>query len=73
MMLSEINAYLAANKRVCMADLVNRFSAPPEALRGMIAMLLAKKRIIRLETQNDCSGCTKCDPDRLEIYEWCGS
>lgn len=72
MMLSDLNRYFSQNKRVCMSDLVNKFNASPEALRGMIDMLVAKKRIVRLAAKSDCSGCTQCDPDRLEVYEWSG-
>lgn len=72
MLLSELNAYFADHRRVCMSDLVNRFNTTPEALRGMLDMLLAKNRIIRTGGETNCSGCTKCDPGRLEIYEWRG-
>ncbi|PLX35557.1 MAG: sugar metabolism transcriptional regulator [Hyphomicrobiales bacterium] len=72
MLLSELNAYFASHKRACMSDLVNRFNASPEALRGMLDMLMAKHRIARTAAETNCSGCTKCDPGRLEIYEWRG-
>lgn len=73
MLLSDINAYFVEHRRVCMADLVNKFNASPEALRGMLDMLMSKRRIARIAAETDCSGCTKCDPERLEIYEWLGA
>ena len=72
MLLSELNGYFARHKRVCMADLVNHFNSQPEALRGMLDMLVAKKRIKRVAVQMDCGACSKCDPKLLEIYEWAG-
>lgn len=72
MLLAELNTYFAENRRVCMSDLVNRFNASPQALRGMLDMLMSKKRIARIEVKTDCGGCSKCDPNSLEIYEWQG-
>lgn len=71
-MLSEIRAYIIEHGRVCMADLVNRFDAQPEALRGMLEMLIAKQRIALVQSEMNCGGCAKCDPELLEIYEWRG-
>ncbi len=72
MLLSELNRYFARHERVCMADLVNHFNTSPEAMRGMLDMLAAKKRIKRVMVQIDCGACSKCDPKQLEIYEWTG-
>ncbi len=72
MLLSELNGYFARHKRVCMADLVSHFNASPEAMRGMLDMLIAKKRIKRVRVQIDCGACSRCEPEQLEIYEWTG-
>jgi len=70
MFLSQLNRYFAQHKRVCLADLAVHFDAQPQALRGMLDMLIAKGRIGRVQTPMNCDGCIKCDPERLEIYEW---
>ncbi len=70
MLLSDINRFFATNKRACLADLVNHFGAEPEALVAMLDVLAAKGRIARLTSGSNCGGCTKCDPNRLVIYEW---
>jgi len=70
-MLSDINSYFATHKRACLADLANHFNAEPEAIKPMLALLSAKGRIARVTGSSNCGSCTKCDPDRLVIYEWC--
>ncbi len=70
MLLSQLNAYFAEHKRACMADLAAHFDAQPEALRGMLDLLIAKGRIKRIRAQINCGACSKCDPQQLEIYQW---
>jgi len=70
MLLSQLSAYFARHKRACLADLVAHFEVQPEALRGMLDLLIAKGRIGRVETGFNCAGCSKCDPHQIEIYEW---
>ncbi len=69
MLLSQLSAYFARHKRVCLADLAAHFDVQPEALQGMLELLVAKGRIKRVETPFNCGGCSKCDPHQLEIYE----
>ncbi|WP_133510070.1 FeoC-like transcriptional regulator [Candidatus Thiosymbion oneisti] len=70
MILSELTAYLAERKRASLIDLSHRFGSDPEALRGMLAILERKGRARRLPAGTTCSGCSKCDPASIEIYEW---
>ena len=72
MLVSDLNSYLAERQRVTMADLANRFDASPEALRGMLELLIAKGRVVRDQVGITCNGCTKCDPAAMEIYLWRG-
>ena len=71
MLLSDLNKYFATNKRACLADLANHFDADPDALKAMLDLLTAKKRITPVIDNTKCGGCVRCDPDRLVIYEWC--
>ncbi len=73
MLLSDINRFFAANKRACLADLASHFGAEPDAIMAMLDVLAAKGRITRLTSGSNCDGCTKCDPNRLVIYEWVDS
>lgn len=71
MILSELTAYLAEQKRVALIDLAHRFGSDPQALRGMLSMLERKGRARKLPTGTVCGGgCSKCDPASIEIYEW---
>jgi len=68
MMLRELNAYLAERKRASLTELAEHFGADAAALRGMLAMLIAKKRVERERTT--CGGCVKCGPEQTEVYRW---
>lgn len=71
MILSELTAYLAEQKRASLIDLSHRFGSDPEALRGMLAVLERKGYARRLPAGTTCGGgCSKCDPASIEIYEW---
>ncbi|MEZ5839214.1 MAG: FeoC-like transcriptional regulator [Hyphomicrobiales bacterium] len=70
MLVRDLNTYLAERGRASMADLIARFGASPDALRGMLGLLIAKGRVVREDSQTKCTGCTKCSTDSLEIYRW---
>lgn len=71
MILSEVRKYLAEHKRVALTDMVYRFDADAEALRGMLAILERKGKIRKLPPGTACSGgCNKCDVATVEVFEW---
>jgi putative ferrous iron transport protein C len=71
MILAEVRNYLAEHKRVALADMVYRFEADAEALRGMLAMLERKGRVRKLSPGTGCSrGCNQCDSANVELFEW---
>ena len=71
MILSELKRYVKQHRRVPMQDLVNHFRTEPDAIRGMLAHMIHKGRVRRLETEaGDCGGCSKCEAFQLEVYEW---
>lgn len=69
MMLSRISDYLRQCGRASVHDLATGLDTAPEALKGMLA-LLERKGQVRRVAGSSCSGCCKCDPDTLELYEW---
>ncbi len=69
MILSELRGYLKERRRVALTDLVNRFDTDADALRGMLAVLERKGRVRKLPAVACSSGCNKCDPADLELYE----
>jgi len=71
MILSELRDYLKHNRRALLVDMSNRFEMDPDALRGMLQKWISKGRVRKLSGDTACStGCCKCDPATLELYEW---
>jgi hypothetical protein len=71
MILAEVRQYLTQHKRVALNDLSHHFGSDPEALRGMLAVLERKGKVRRMPMGTPCwGGCCKCDPARVEIFEW---
>jgi len=74
MIFSELTTYLAEKKCASLIDLAHRFGSDPGALRGMLSILERKGRVRKLPAGSACgSGCSKCDPTTIEIYEWVGA
>ncbi len=71
MILSELRDYLRHNRRALLVDMSNRFDMEPDALRGMLQKWVNKGKVRKLSGDSACStGCCKCDPATLELYEW---
>jgi len=62
---------LRQSKRASLTDLAEVLDTHPEALRGMLDMLVRKGRIRRLPSGTTCGGgCSKCKPEAVELFEW---
>jgi putative ferrous iron transport protein C len=71
MILSELRSYLKQNHRVALKDIELHFKTDADALRGMLGLWITKGYVKKLPTGTACStGCCKCDPALIEIYEW---
>lgn len=71
MILTELKQYLSVRRRVPLADLVHRFDMEPDVLRPMLAHWIRKGKVRKEVMAGGCgTGCCKCDPDTLEVYEW---
>ncbi len=70
MILSDIQRFIADNKRASIADLKIHFRMDGDALRGMLNRLIRKGRISKMEEAKKCSGCHSCSDDATEIYVW---
>lgn len=73
MILSRVNDYLKQHRRASVTDMALGLDAAPEALKGMLATLERKGRVRRLPAGTACTGCCKCDPNAVELYEWTGA
>ncbi|HNQ03298.1 MAG TPA: FeoC-like transcriptional regulator [Thiobacillaceae bacterium] len=72
MILSRINDYMRLHRRASVADMALGLDAAPEAVKGMLDVLERKGRVRRLPSGTACTGCCKCDPNTVELYEWVG-
>jgi len=72
MILIELKEYLQKQKRATLMEIAIHFETPPDAMRGMLAHWIRKKKVHILPLDSVCSdkSCCKCDPKSLEIYEW---
>jgi DeoR/GlpR family transcriptional regulator of sugar metabolism len=70
MILARIESHLRERKRASLTDLAETLDTNPEALRGMLDVLIRKGRIQRLPSGTACGGgCSKCKPETVELFE----
>jgi hypothetical protein len=69
-MLRDIQTYIADRGMVSLSDLSLHFHADSEALQPMLSKLIRKGRIRKVPMPEQCSGCTCCTQESLELYEW---
>jgi len=73
MIISRLSAYLQQHQRASLHDMALGLDTDAEALRNMLTVLERKGRVSRLPSGTSCSsGCGKCQPHTVEIYEWTG-
>lgn len=71
MILSQIKSYLRQRGEASLQEIALHFHSDPEAVRGMLELLLRKGRISCRRISGACGGsCCKCDPATTEIYCW---
>lgn len=71
MLVSKLSNYLSEHKRASVMDMSYGLQASPDALRAILARLESKGRVRRLPNATACGGgCSKCDPNHIELYEW---
>ena len=73
MILLRLELYLRERRRSGLVDMAVGLNADPDALRDMLGVLERKGRVRRLPSGTTCSGCAKCHPTAIELYEWTGS
>ncbi len=70
MILSDIQKFIADNKRASIGDLKIHFRMDGDALRGMLNRLIRKGRISKMAEAKKFGGCGSCAEDATEIYVW---
>ncbi|MEL6385400.1 MAG: FeoC-like transcriptional regulator [Cyanobacteria bacterium J06626_18] len=69
-MLRDLQTYIESHETVSMLDLSLRFHTDSQALQPMLNKLVRKGRIRQLPIPETCTGCTCCNFESLECYEW---
>jgi len=71
MTLSQLKTYLIAQKQAAITDMAGYFNVQPATLYPMLEKWINKGKVRKLPSGTACdSGCCKCDPATLEIYQW---
>lgn len=71
MILARVENHFRQYKRGSLTDLAEILDTQPEALRGMLDLLIRKGRLRRLPSGTACGGgCSKCKPETVELFEW---
>ena len=70
MILKELQDFVLDYHRVSLAEMELHFHMDGNALRQMLSKLIKKGRVRQLPIPDKCHGCTFCNPDTLEFYEW---
>jgi hypothetical protein len=68
--LTDIRRYLEQRGQASLGDIARHLEADPEAVRGMLEHWMRRGRVRRHLAGTACGGCSQCEGDKLEIYEW---
>lgn len=69
-MLRDVQTYIEKHGIVSIADLSLHFHTDSQTLQPMLNKLSRKGRIRQLPIPEKCAGCTCCNLESLECYEW---
>ncbi len=70
MILKELQDFVLDYHRVSLAEMELHFHMDGGALRQMLSKLIKKGRVRQIPIPDKCHGCTFCNPDAIEFYEW---
>ncbi len=70
MILKELQDFVLDYHRVSLAEMELHFHIDGGALRQMLSKLIKKGRVRQIAIPDKCHGCTFCNPDTIEFYEW---
>ncbi len=70
MILKELQDFVIDYHRVSLAEMELHFHMDGGALRQMLSKLVNKGRVRKVPIPDKCHGCTFCNPDTIEFYEW---
>lgn len=70
MILKELQEFVLDYHRVSLAEMELHFHMDGNALRQILLKLIKKGRVRKVPIPDKCNGCTFCNPDTIEFYEW---
>ena len=70
MILKQLQEFVLDYHRVSLAEMELHFHMDGGALRQMLSKLIKKGRVRQIPIPDKCHGCTFCNPDAIEFYEW---
>ncbi|MFP4133314.1 MAG: FeoC-like transcriptional regulator [Halothece sp.] len=70
MILKELQNFILEHHRVSLAEMELHFHMDGDALRQILKKLVQKGRVRQLPIPEHCDGCTFCNLDAIEFYEW---
>lgn len=70
MILQQLQDFVLDHHCTSLAEMEMHFHVDGDALRQMLNKLIQKGRVRKLPTPEKCHGCTFCDPNTTEFYEW---
>ncbi len=70
MILKELQDFVFDYHCASLAEMELHFQIDGDALRQMLNKLIRKGRVRKLPTSEKCHGCTFCNPNTTEFYEW---
>lgn len=71
MILTELQCYLAQQGKASLSEMETHFRTDSDALRAMLNRLIRKGRVYQHQVEK-CGGCSHCQGEMFELYEWVG-
>ncbi len=74
MILRDLRNYIQVRGQAPLKEICANFKLEPEVARNMLRTLSQKGKIRQLPAGTQCgSGCSSCEPETIEIYQWINS
>lgn len=73
MIVTEVRDYLKARGQASLRDMALDFGMDQDALRPVVEQWVLKGKVTKLPEGSTCSGgCSACEPETIELYQWTG-
>lgn len=69
-LMRQLKAYLIEVKQANILDLSRQLKVDALIVRDMLQVFIRKGYVCQFASPSKCAQCQKCDPLRLEMYQW---